>query len=55
MTALDTRAEYDCGIWAGTTPGQREAIRRGKLEPWQVWEWQGYPYQDKETNDANDG
>lgn len=44
MTALDREAAYDVGVWGGTSPTLRSEIRRGELEPWEIWETQGYPY-----------
>lgn len=44
MTALDREPAADVGVWGGTSPTLRGEIRRGQLEPWVLWETQGYPY-----------
>ena len=45
MEALGRRLDEDVGIWGGTSVSQRNAIRRGKLEPWDVWNQQQFPYE----------
>lgn len=44
MEALDHKTDEDVGVWGGTSPSQRRAIRRGVLEPWDVWNQQQFPY-----------
>ena len=44
MTAIAHAPFADEGIWAGTSPTIRQKLRRGGVEPWEVWETQGYPY-----------
>lgn len=45
MEAIDRRPDEDVGIWGGTSVAQRRAIRRGDLEPWDVWNQQQFPYE----------
>lgn len=44
MEALDRRPDEDVGIWGGTSFSQRNLIRRGKLEPRDVWNQQQFSY-----------
>jgi len=49
LEAIDRNFKEDCGIWAATNELQREAIRRGDYEVWQLWQEQGYPYRPGEV------
>ena len=52
MAALEHRPEHDVGIWGGTTPAQREDIRRGLAEPGDIWRARGRPYRAREAFNA---
>lgn len=46
MAALDFDPKVDVGVWGGTSPWHRQRIRQGRIEPWDVWKWQGMPYEE---------
>jgi len=44
LDALRGPVDLDAGIRGGLTPEQRTRVRRGRVEPWTIWEKQGHPY-----------
>lgn len=44
MDALRGPVDLDAGIRGGLTPEQRNRVRKGYVEPWELWEKSGHPW-----------
>ena len=47
MDALRGPVDLDAGIRGGLSPEQRNRVRKGLVEPWELWEKSGHPWREE--------